>query len=97
MDKDNVIAKVKEKALKKIEKTLQKSLKSLAKDINAILKEAAVWYCSDDWIKSHEELRKPNDRNGDQVILDYASHILNGGELWAEDAAKLWTKEEIEA
>lgn len=97
MDKDNVIAKAKEKALKKIEKTLQKSLKSLAKDINAVLKEAAVWYCSDDWIKSHEELHTPNDRNGDQVILDYASHILNGGELWAEDAAKLWTKEEIEA
>lgn len=87
--------KTKQQALKKIETTLKKSLKQLAKDINSILKDAKVWYCSDDYILSHEELRKPNDRNGDQVIIDYATHILNGGELWADDEAKLWTKEDI--
>ena len=85
----------KQKALKKIETTLRKSLKQLTKDINAILKDAGSWYCSDDYILSHEELRKPNDRNGDQVIIDYATHILNGGELWADDETKLWTKEDI--
>ena len=84
-------------ALKKIESTLKKSLKSLAKDINCILKDAGVWYCEDDFIKSHEELRKPSDRNGDQVVIDYAAHILNGGELWENDDKKLWTKDEINA
>ena len=84
-------------ALKKIELTLKKSLKQTAKDINSILKEAGVWYCEDDLIKSQEALRKPADRNGDQVIIDYASHILNGGELWEDDQKKLWTKEEINA
>lgn len=89
--------KAKLKALKKIETTLKKSLKQLAKDINSILKDANSWYCSDDYILYHEELRKPTDRNGDQVIIDYATHILNGGELWAEDQAKLWTKEDIKS
>ena len=85
----------KTQALKKVESTLKKNLKDLAKSINAILKEANVWYCSDDYIKTHEELRKPADRNGDQLVIDYATHILNGGELWAEDVDKLWTKEDI--
>lgn len=82
-------------ALKKVETTLKKSLKALAKDINAILKEAKVWYCEDDFIKTHEELRKPADRNGDQIIIDYAAHILNGGELSIDDEKKLWTKDDI--
>ena len=82
-------------ALKKIESTLKKSLKGLAKDINGILKDAKVWYCSDDYIKDHEELRKPTDRNGDQLVIDYCTHILNGGEFWSEDEKKLWTKEDI--
>ena len=82
-------------ALKKIETTLKKSLKGLAKDINSILKDAKVWYCSDDYIKDHEELCKPTDRNGDQLVIDYCTHILNGGELWADDEKKLWTKEDI--
>ena len=83
--------------LKKIETTLKKSLKQLTKDLNAILKDGKVWYCSDDYIKTHEELRKPSDRNADQVIIDYATHIINGGELWADDVKKLWTKEDIKA
>ena len=87
--------KEKIRALKKIESTLKKSLKALAKDLNKTLKDAGVWYCADDYIKSHEELRKPNDRNGDQFVIDYATHILNGGELWADDVNKLWTKEDI--
>lgn len=87
--------KEKIRALKKIESTLKKSLKTLTKDINGILKDAKVWYCSDDYIKSHEELRKPSDRNGDQIIIDYATHILNGGELCEDDEKKLWTKEDL--
>ena len=82
-------------ALKKIESTLKKSLKTLTKDLNAILKDAKAWYCADDYIKSYEEFRKPNDRNGDQIIIDFATTILNGGELCSDDAKKLWTKEEI--
>lgn len=81
--------------LKKVESTLKKSLNSLTKDLNSILKDGNVWYCSDDYIKDHEELRKPNDRNGDQIIIDYCTHILNGGELWSSDIEKLWTKEDI--
>lgn len=81
--------------LKKIESTLKKSLKALTKDLNKILKDANVWYCSDDYIKTHEELRKPADRNADQIIIDYAAHILNGGELWEDDDKKLWTKEDL--
>lgn len=87
--------KEKIQALKKIESTLKKSLKTLAKDLNSILKDAKVWYCSDDYIKSHEELRKPSDRNGDQIIIDYVTHVLNGGELSIDDQKKLWTKEDI--
>ena len=83
------------RALKKVESTLKKSLKQLAKDINAVLKDAKVWYCSDDYIKSHEELRKPTDRNGDQLVIDFCTHILNGGEMSTDDEKKLWTKEEI--
>ena len=95
-DKDKMkLYNTKVKALKKIESTLKKLLKALAKDVNAILKDADVWYCEDDFIKTHEELHKPTDRNGDQVVIDYAAHILNGGELWAEDTDKLWTKEDI--
>ena len=82
-------------ALKKIETTLKKSLKSLAKDLNAILKDANAWYCSDDYIKDHPELRKPTDRNGDQIVIDYCAHILNGGQLWQDDEEKLWTKEDL--
>lgn len=82
-------------ALKKIESTLKKSLNGLTKDINKILKEAKVWYCSDDYIKEHEEFRKPADRNGDQLVIDYCTHILNGGELCIDDQMKLWTKEDI--
>ena len=82
-------------ALKKIESTLKKSLKGLAKDINAILKDAKVWYCSDDYIKDYEEFRKPSDRNGDQLVIDFCTHILNGGELSTSDEKKLWTKEDI--
>lgn len=83
-------------ALKKIEKVLKKSLKGMAKEVDKALKEAKVWYCHDDFIKTHEEMHKPSDRNGDQMVIDYVSHILNGGELWAGDADYLWTKEEIE-
>ena len=90
-------AKAKINVLKKLETTLKKSLKQLTKDLNAILKDGKVWYCSDDYIKTHEELRKPSDRNADQVIIDYATHIINGGELWADDMKKLWTKEDINA
>ena len=82
--------------LKKMESILKKSFKQLTKDLNDILKDGDVWYCSDDYIKYHEELRKPNDRNGDQIILDYATTIVNGGELWSDDINKLWTKEDIE-
>ena len=82
-------------AVKKVESTLKKSLKALAKDLNGILKDAKVWYCSDDFIKSHDELHKPSDRNGDQIVIDFAAHILNGGELSIADEKKLWTKEEI--
>jgi len=82
--------------LKKMESILKKSFKQLTKDLNNVLKDADVWYCSDDYIKYHEELRKPNDRNGDQIILDYATTIVNGGELWSDDIKKLWTKEDIE-
>ena len=84
-------------ALKKIESTLKKSLKALAKDVNAVLKDAKVWYCSDDYIQSHEELRKPSDRNGDQLVIDFCTHILNGGEMSIDDEKKLWTKEDISA
>ena len=91
------LMKVKVDALKKIETALKTQLKSLAKDLNAILKDAKMWYCEDDYIKTHEAFHKPTDRNGDQVILDYAAHILNGGELCVEDEKKLWTKEEIKA
>lgn len=82
-------------ALKKIESTLKKSLSGLTKDINKVLKEAKVWYCSDDYIKEHEEFRKPTDRNGDQLVIDYCTFILNGGGLCIEDQQKLWTKEDI--
>ena len=88
-------AKAKEQALKKIESIMKKSLKALIKDINNTLKEAKSWYCSDDYIKDHEELRKPSDRNGDQLVIDYTTHILNGGEFWLDDIKKLWTKEDI--
>lgn len=87
--------KTKLDALKAIESTLKKSLSALTKDINGILKEADVWYCSDDYIKDHEELRKPNDRNGDQIIIDYCTWIINGGQMSIDDEEKLWTKEEI--
>lgn len=87
--------KEKIRALKKIESTMKKSLKALAKDLNKTLKDAGVWYCADDYIIDHEELRKPNDRNGDQLIIDCATHILNGGELCIDDVKKLWTKEDI--
>ena len=87
--------KKKIQALKKIEKTLKKSLKQLAKDLDAILKDASAWYCEDDMIKTHEEFRKPNDRNGDQIIIDYVGHILNGGELCVDDVKKIWTEEDI--
>lgn len=86
----------KTQALKKIESTLKKSLKALTKDLNKILKDADVWYCADDYIKSHEEFRKPADRNADQLVIDYATYILNGGEFWENDQAKLWTKEDID-
>lgn len=83
-------------ALKKIESTLKKSLKALTKDLNKILKDANVWYCEDDFIKDHEEFRKPSDRNADQLVIDYATHILNGGELCIDDVKKLWAKEDIQ-
>ena len=85
----------KTQALKKIESTLKKSLKSLTKDLNAVLKEADVWYCADDFILDHEEFRKPTDRNADQLVIDYATHILNGGEMCVEDEKKLWTKDDL--
>ncbi|MBP5784045.1 MAG: hypothetical protein J6W16_00475 [Methanobrevibacter sp.] len=83
-------------ALKKIETTLKKSLKELTKDLNKILKDTKVWYCQDDYIKTHEAMHKPTDRNGDQLIIDFATHILNGGELSVENEKYLWTKEDIE-
>ena len=82
-------------AMKKIETTLKKSLKTLTKDINAILKDAKVWYCADDIIKSCDNLHKPSDRNGDQVIIDYLSTIMLGEKISATDIKKLWTKEDI--
>ena len=85
----------KTQALKKIESTLKKSLKSLTKDLNDVLKEAGVWYCADDFILDHEEFRKPTDRNADQLVIDYATHILNGGEMYVEDEKKPWTKDEL--
>ena len=85
----------KTQALKKIESTLKKSLKSLTKDLNVILKEAGVWYCADDFILDHEEFRKPADRNADQLVIDYVTHIMNGGELYMEDEKKLWTKDDL--
>lgn len=90
------IQKKKIQALKKIESTLKKSLKALTKDLNQVLKDANVWYCEDDFIKDHEEFRKPSDRNADQLVIDYAAHILNGGELSIDDQLKLWTKEDIQ-
>lgn len=95
INKSESIMKAKTRALKKIESTLKKSLKALAKDLNKTLKDAGVWYSSDDLIKEYEDFRKPNDRNGDQLIIDYATHILNGGELCIDDVKKLWTKEDI--
>lgn len=88
--------KEKIRALKKIESTLKKSLKALAKDLNETLKDAGVWYCADDYIIDHEEFRKPSDRNADQLVIDYATHILNGGELCIDDVKKLWAKEDIQ-
>lgn len=90
------IQKKKIQALKKIESTLKKSLKALTKDLNQVLKDAGVWYCEDDFIKDHEEFRKPSDRNADQLVVDYAAHILNGGEFSIDDQLKLWTKEDIQ-
>ena len=87
--------KEKIRALKKIESTLKKSLNALAKDLNKTLKDAGVWYSADDLIKEYEDFRKPNDRNGDQLIIDYATHIFNGGKFCIDDVKKLWTKEEI--
>lgn len=94
--KSEAVMKAKIQTLKKIESTLKKSLKALAKDLNKTLKDAGVWYCSDDLIKEYEDFRKPADRNADQLLIDYVTHILNGGELCIEDVKKLWTKEDIQ-
>lgn len=86
-------------AIKKIESLLKKSMTTLVKDVNSILKEAEVWYCEDDLIKSRPEMNTPNDRNADQLVIDFAADAISGALDFTNKNLEnsLWKLEDIEA
>ncbi len=84
--------------IKKIESILKKSMTALVKDINTVLKEADVWYCEDDLIKSRPEMHTPNDRNADQLVIDFATDVVSGALDFTDRNLEnsLWKLEDIE-
>ena len=87
----------KKQAIIKINSILKKSMTTLAKDIDAVLKQADVWYSIDDLIKSQPSLQKKNDRNGDQLMLDFAANTYTDACEFNKklDEKMLWTKDDL--
>ena len=87
----------KKQAIIKVNSILKKSMATLAKDIDAVLKEANVWYCIDDLIKSQPALCKKNDRNGDQLMIDFAIQTYTEADAFCKklDEKMLWTKDDL--
>jgi len=89
----------KKQTVKKIDSLIKKRMAELVKDVNAILKSEKMWYCMDDLIKHHDDMHTPTDRNGDQLVIDYAIDTITGANNVVQtlDEHMLWTKEDFTA
>lgn len=87
----------KKRAIEKIEKIIKDGEAQIIKKIESVLAEANVWYSKTDSICQYDALHKKNDRNGDQLVVDFAADIVakNYGIMNELKEVHLWTEEEI--
>lgn len=89
--------KAKQDAREQATKLVKTVLKGLKRDINDIFKKAGVWYSMDDYIKDYPKMRKQDDRNADQFMIDHAIELWQetDGHIHSFNEKQLWNRSDF--
>lgn len=89
--------KAKQDAREQATKLVKTVLKGLKKDINEIFKKAGVWYSMEDYIKEYPKMRRPEDRNADQFMIDHAIELWQetDGHIHSFNEKQLWNRNDF--
>lgn len=83
----------KDQIIQKANTILKRGIASLKKDLETLLAGNKVWYNDGDLIKSYPDLRRPDDHNAEQFLIDNFNDMIVG--LGGADKTTLWREKDF--